>query len=255
MRKTSDYYVRIETSSADGVKLVGNAGPFAIHPNLHRRDEATSPSTEFDAKFALLHRPTEPAPVEPVVGATTPKAPTKAPIVAPTTPKVPAEAPVPATVDTSVHPSIIIDNSVAAPKAEKHPLDSAAVPNDAPAVSADPGVVAPAASVPVEPVSIYTAGDSSTSSTVSDSPVGDLPVPHNLPPVQETGKGVPVTPIATTSIIPSKAIVVAGIAAGALAVGYGGGALFGAIGSALGAVLGGAVGGLAVIVGFTGLHV
>ncbi|KAF8953722.1 hypothetical protein CPC16_008940 [Podila verticillata] len=255
VRKTSDYYVRVETSSADGVKLVGNAGPFAIYPDLHRRDEATSPSAEFDAKLAPLHRPAKSAPVEPVIAPTTPKVPTKAPIVAPTTPQVLTEAPVPATVDTSVHPNIITDNYVATPETEKHPFDSAAMPNDAPAVSANPGVVAPAALIPVEPVSVSTTGDSSTSSTVSDASVGDLPVPHNLPPVPETGKGEPVTPIAPTSFIPSKAIMVAGIAAGALAVGYGGGALFGAVGSALGAVLGGVVGGLAVLISFTGLPV
>ena len=240
MRKASEYYVRVETSSADGVKLVGNAGPFAIYPDLHRRDESTSSSTEFDAEFALLHRPAKPAPAVPVV--------------APTTPKVPTKAPVPATVDTSVQPSIRTDNSVGT-QAEQHPLDFSAVPSDAPTVSADRGVVIPAAPVLVEHVSIPTTGDSSAASTVSDSPVGDLPIPHNLPPVQETGKGVPVTPIATTSIIPSKAIMVTGITAGALVVGYGGGALFGAIGSALGAVVGGVVGGLAVLVSFTGLPV
>lgn len=227
MRKASDYYVRVETSSADGVKLVGNAGPFAIYPDLHRRDESTSSSTELDAEFALLHIPAKPAPAALVAANTTPKVPTKAPIVVSTTTQFPAKAPVPATVDTSV----------------------------APTVPADRGVVIPAAPVPVEHVSIPTTGDSSAASTVSDSPVDDLPIPHNLPPVQETGKGVPVTPIATTSIIPSKAIMVTGITAGALVVGYGGGALFGAIGSALGAVVGGVVGGLAVLVSFTGLPV
>ncbi|KAG0197907.1 hypothetical protein BGX28_008587 [Mortierella sp. GBA30] len=33
VRRAADYYVRIETTSQDGVKLVGNAGPFAIYPN------------------------------------------------------------------------------------------------------------------------------------------------------------------------------------------------------------------------------
>lgn len=254
MRKASAYYVRVETSSADGVKLVGNAGPFAIYPDLHRRDESTSSSTELDAEFALLHRPAKPAPAVLVVAPTTSKVPTKAPIVVSTTTQFPAKAPVPATVDTSVQPSIRTDNSVGT-QAEQHPLDFSAVPNDAPTVSADRGVVIPAAPVLVEHVSIPTTGDSSAASTVSDSPVDDLPIPHNLPPVQETGKGVPVTPIATTSIIPSKAIMVTGITAGALVVGYGGGALFGAIGSALGAVVGGVVGGLAVLVSFTGLPV
>ncbi|KAF8938158.1 hypothetical protein EDD21DRAFT_434150 [Dissophora ornata] len=40
VEKTNDYYVRIETKSREGVKLVGNVGPFAINPQqFQRRDD------------------------------------------------------------------------------------------------------------------------------------------------------------------------------------------------------------------------
>ncbi|KAF9307367.1 hypothetical protein BGZ74_005807 [Mortierella antarctica] len=260
VRKASEYYVRIETSSSNGIKLAGNAGPFAIYPELQRRDDAAkSASTEFDTKLALLHRPTASAPDEPVVAPTTPKAPVKAPAVAPITPTVPAGAlvvPI-APVDTPAKPNVP-DSSVATPEpAEQHshPLDSATVLNAIVPVTPAPDVVTPATPAPVGPVIIPIPSDSSAALTPSDSSVGDVPVPHNLPPVHDTGKGEPVTPIPTTSVIPSKAIMVAGITAGALAVGYGGGALFGSLGSALGAVVGGVVGGLAVLFSFAGIPV
>ncbi|KAG0088328.1 hypothetical protein BGZ93_008495 [Podila epicladia] len=274
VHKASEYYVRIEASSSNGVKLAGNAGPFAIYPELQRRDDAAkSHPTEFDAKFALLHRPTAPAPVEPVVAPTTPKAPTKAPFVAPTTPKASTKAPivapstqtVPADAlevsiapgDTPAKPNVP-DSSVATPEpAEQHPhpLDSTAVPNVIAPATPAPDVVIPATPSPIDLVTIPITSANSAALTPSDSSVGDVPVPHNLPPVHDTGKGEPVTPIATTSIIPSKVIMAAGVTAGALVVGYGGGALFGSLGSALGAVVGGVVGGLAVLASFAGIPV
>ncbi|KAG0025556.1 hypothetical protein BGZ81_007069 [Podila clonocystis] len=285
VRKASDYYVRVETKSSDGVKLVGNVGPFAIYPELQRRDNAAeSASTEFDAKFALLHRPTAPAPVDPIVTPTTPKVPVETPVVAPTIPKVPVESPVVAPTtpvvpvespvvasttptaprESPVFPIVpantpakpnIPDSPVATPEpAVGHPLDSTAVPNVNVSTTLVPEV-APATLTPVGPVTSPSTDDISAVSTPSDSSVSDVPVPHNLPPVHDTGKGEPVTPIQPTSIIPSKAIMVAGVTAGALAVGYGGGALFGALGSAVGAIVGGVVGGLAVLASFVGIPV
>lgn len=286
MHKVSDYYVRVETSSSDGVKLVGNAGPFAIYPELQRRDNAAkSDSTEFDAKFALPHRPTAPAPAKPVasttpkvtttevsveapvVASTTPKATTPkattpmisvdTPVVVPIEPKTPAETPVVpiAPVDTPAQPNIPDSSAVTLKLAEQHPLDSAGVSNvNVPATPA-PGVVVPATPAPADPVTMPISGDSSAVSTPSDSSVDDVPVPHNLPPVHDTDKGEPVTPIQPSSIIPSKAIMVAGVTAGALVIGYGGGALFGALGSAVGAIVGGLFGGLAVLASFAGIPV
>ncbi|KAG0342458.1 hypothetical protein BG000_004478 [Podila horticola] len=281
VHKVSDYYVRVETSSSDGVKLVGNAGPFAIYPELQRRDNAAkSDSTEFDAKFALPHRPTAPAPAKPVasttpkvtttevsveapvVASTTPKATTPKvsvdnPVVVPITPKTPVETPIVpiAPVDTPAQPNIPDGSAATLKPAEQHPLDSAGVSNvNVPATPA-PGVVVPATPAPADPVTMPILGDSSAVSTPSDSSVGDVPVPHNLPPVHDTGKGEPVTPIQPSSIIPSKAIMVAGVTAGALVIGYGGGALFGALGSAVGAIVGGVVGGLAVLASFAGIPV
>ncbi|KAG0038380.1 hypothetical protein BGZ82_000338 [Podila clonocystis] len=285
VRKASDYYVRVETRSSDGIKLVGIVGPFAIYPELQRRGNAAeSASTEFDAKFALLHRPTAPTPVESVVAPTTPSVPVETPVVAPTTPIVPVESPViapttpmvpvEAPVGTPTTPTVpregpvfpivpadtpakpnVPGSSVAIPEpAVRYPLDSAAVPNVN--VSATPVPdFAPATPTPVDPVTSPSTGDSSVVSPPSDSSVGDVPVPHNLPPVHGTGKGEHVTPIQPTSFIPSKAIMVAGVTAGALTIGYGGGALFGALGSAVGAIVGGVVGGLAVLASFAGIPV
>lgn len=88
VKKSSEYYVRIETNSAEGVKLVGNVGPFAIHhqdsdgglrtlakdishlEELKRREDAPTPSATdpdgtFLAKFAL--QPHKPSPVNEVI--------------------------------------------------------------------------------------------------------------------------------------------------------------------------------------------
>ncbi|KAF9152117.1 hypothetical protein BG015_005744 [Linnemannia schmuckeri] len=90
VKKTNEYYVRIETNSQEGVKLVGNAGPFAISPQrdsngglrtlaedashqkekLKRREDAsvllaTKPEGNFFTEFALL--PHKPSPMNEVV--------------------------------------------------------------------------------------------------------------------------------------------------------------------------------------------
>ncbi|KAF9412063.1 hypothetical protein BGZ94_001153 [Podila epigama] len=237
VRKPWEYYVRVETSSSDGVKLVGNAGPFAINPDtwanraqamaaeiakpivdLKRRDNENS---DFDANFALIHRPVEQVPTSPAV--------TTAPAV-PTAP--------------------VVDPAPTAPAA--------------PTVTVPPVEVAPPATSPVQPVDVPgkdTAGvlppavDGLVPTPTGPNPYDVVPTPHNLPPFNETVPGVPLTPIPHTSIIPSKAIVVGAITAGALALGYGGGALFGTIGAGVGAVLGGVVGGLAVLGHYIGLPV
>ncbi|KAG0221792.1 hypothetical protein B0O80DRAFT_495064 [Mortierella sp. GBAus27b] len=51
VKMASEYYIRIETASNDGLKLVGNAGPFTIDPDrLLRRDD---PDAQLQADFAL----------------------------------------------------------------------------------------------------------------------------------------------------------------------------------------------------------
>ncbi|KAG0290092.1 hypothetical protein BGZ96_006447 [Linnemannia gamsii] len=87
VKNSNEYYVRIETNSAEGIKLVGNAGPFAIHQDsnggmrtlakdishlqeLKRREDAPTPSAtepdeNFTAKFALPHN--KPSPVNEVI--------------------------------------------------------------------------------------------------------------------------------------------------------------------------------------------
>ncbi|KAH7028561.1 hypothetical protein BKA57DRAFT_524057 [Linnemannia elongata] len=148
VKKTNEYYVRIETNSQEGVKLVGNAGPFAISPQLdsnkgglrtltedvahpleelRRREDApaastTEPSGNFLAEFAL--RPNRPSPVNEVIFSP----PTPSVIVAPAattvtkapvTPSPAVPVPVtPAAVSASVAPDAISAPvvSVVAPK-------------------------------------------------------------------------------------------------------------------------------------------
>jgi len=53
VKKTNDYYVRIETKSREGVKLVGNVGPFAISPQQFRRRDDPSADEALKVDFAL----------------------------------------------------------------------------------------------------------------------------------------------------------------------------------------------------------
>lgn len=155
VKKTNEYYVRIETNSHEGVKLVGNVGPFAISPKhasnngglrtladvahpleeFRRREDApaasaTEPDGNFLAEFAL--RPHKPSPVSEVIF--TP--PTPSVIVAPSivtvtkAPVTPAPA-VPAPVAPAAVPVPVAPAAVSAPVASvvapKEPVTVAAV--------------------------------------------------------------------------------------------------------------------------------
>ncbi|KAG9067053.1 hypothetical protein KI688_012965 [Linnemannia hyalina] len=146
VKKTNEYYVRIETHSQEGVKLVGNAGPFAISPQhdsgngglrtlaedvahpleeLRRRGDApaafaTEPEGNFLAEFAL--RPQRPFPVNEVIF--TP--PTPSVIVAPAAATVTKE---------SVAPGPAIPAPVA-PAAVSAPVASVVAPKEPVTVAA-----------------------------------------------------------------------------------------------------------------------
>ncbi|KAF9085886.1 hypothetical protein BGX23_009310 [Mortierella sp. AD031] len=96
-KKAGDYYVRIETNSQEGVKLVGNAGPFAIYSQdsngglttlaedvtqplealKRREDVANAPNAALHAEFAL--HPNRPPPANEAIY--TPPTPTADPVV------------------------------------------------------------------------------------------------------------------------------------------------------------------------------
>ncbi|KAG0349348.1 hypothetical protein BG004_007532 [Podila humilis] len=259
VRKEGDYYVRIETNSEDGTKLVGNAGPFAIasnHPVKRADDKKDTDSPEFNADFALVHRPNAPAPnqieppgIVPVISAhptieselnteKTDKSHEQKPLKPDDSPTVVPDIPV-----------VVPDTPVIVPDTPDVVPDTPAVVPDSPAVVPDTLTVVPAA-----PATSPELADTPDVILSNNSPLNngfdEVPTPHNLPPNHDAPEGVPVTPILKTSIIPSKALVVAALAGGAIAGGYGGGSLFGTIGGALGALLGSVVGGLAVVGGF-----
>ncbi|KAG0376938.1 hypothetical protein BGX24_006980 [Mortierella sp. AD032] len=140
VKKANEYYVRIETNSQEGVKLVGNAGPFAIYPqdtnrglrglaqhatqpldDLKRREDtvANSDNGDFLAEFAL--RPNRPTPVSEVIY----NPPTPSIITAPTptkalgapVPPAATVAPAPATPPVSKDTAAL--NNAAAPEEVK----------------------------------------------------------------------------------------------------------------------------------------
>ncbi|KAG0329016.1 hypothetical protein BGZ99_003646 [Dissophora globulifera] len=80
VKKIGDYYVRVETSSYEGVKLVGNAGPFTIYPDHLQRRADPATAGEISADFALRPKgspddtqaPSQPAASTPSTSATVP---------------------------------------------------------------------------------------------------------------------------------------------------------------------------------------
>ncbi|KAF9903255.1 hypothetical protein EC991_004027 [Linnemannia zychae] len=293
LKKANKYYVRIETNSQEGVKLVGNAGPFAIYPQesngglralaeditqpleeLRRREDApdlvtSSDNTDFLAEFAL--RPNKPAPVSDVIY--TP--PTPAVTSAPKTPDAPA-VPSPDALPVASAP-----NDVVPPKDVENVAGSKATDPSVPTVievdanlngskvqvndSQDKSVNTAAPSLPsltesipgtsdAAPAAAPPVSDPASPNGVTDIPaITEIPEPHNTAPTDEIHP--PVTEIAHTSFIPSKGLVVGAVAGGAIGAGILGASFFGQVGGVIGAVVGGVIGGVAVLLNFIGVPV
>lgn len=229
IKKTGEYYVRIETISNKGLKLVGNVGPFAIHlDKLQRRED---PNDKLQADLVI--KPNGPPVPNPELE------PEPEPLFEPepqpeAQPELlePVRDPAPTIPVDSIEASPSVDITVGTP------------PTEEPA--------------PIAPVNIP--GGSKLQ-------VGTPPNPSEfpLPPKSSTPKDLgltedsaskpPVTEIAASSAIPNKYIVAGAVAGGAAGLGILGGTFFGNVGTALGAVVGGAVGGLAVAVSYLGIPV
>ncbi|KAF9358619.1 hypothetical protein BGX26_001311 [Mortierella sp. AD094] len=211
VRKSNDYYVRIETSSHDGTKLVGNAGPFSISPDqLSRRaDEAVDPI--LNAEFALKPHDT--------------------PLVFPDEPVKDVQAPAPVK-DTVTTPEVL----------------TVTVP-ETPAVAAP--VVPAASSILDTPLPDKSAPNVATQikiPKVSKTPASrPPPTSESLGLTDNTAPKPPITEIPRTSFIPNSLLVGGAVAAGALGLGIVGGSFFGTVGTIVGSVLGGVLGCVAVL--------
>ncbi|KAF9574230.1 hypothetical protein EC968_007154 [Mortierella alpina] len=264
VRKTGDYYVRIETNSQDGVRLVGNAGPFAIHPDietsgLRRRSTEgptateesskglTQPAADLGAEYALrpVHGPN--AVPEPMVNAPTivPPSTPEANLVIPEAREAPEVPEVPLSVVSTVPPPQV--NNPSETVQTLNPVDGGDALNP-PLNTVLPGLKNIDGIVSQEPVpldkGVTPEGEVSTSN--DKAPQGNQDEVMTKPPITEISHG---------SLIPGKFLVVTAVGAGALGLGIVGGNLFGHVGAAVGAVIGGIIGGLAVVLSFMGVPV
>ncbi|KAF9437159.1 hypothetical protein BGZ76_001769 [Entomortierella beljakovae] len=87
VKKTNDYYVRVETSARDGTKLVGNAGPFTISPNqVSKREDLVDVNDIVNTD--ITPKVTENSLEEPVIASNIDEASLAEPAIAPVTPVV-----------------------------------------------------------------------------------------------------------------------------------------------------------------------
>ncbi|KAF9104737.1 hypothetical protein BGX27_009975 [Mortierella sp. AM989] len=217
VKKVNEYYVRVETSTKDGTKLVGNAGPFSISPDLSRRADAVDTLATTDpvlnAEFALKPHST------------------------------PLDFPDESVQDTIAKPDVPV---AAAPE-----LPTVATPVD-PVVAAPAAPIAPStvdASLPADEASNLVNVQVDTPLTASVAPASP-PTSESLGLTDDTAPKPPITEIPTTSFIPNKLLVGAGVAGGALGLGLVGASFFGTVGTVIGTVLGGVIGGVAVLLSY-----
>ncbi|KAF9960312.1 hypothetical protein BGZ70_008635 [Mortierella alpina] len=256
VQKTADYYVRIETNSDDGVKLVGNAGPFAIYPNtetsgLRRRssedpaaafassDGSTQPAADLGAEYALRPVRGPNAVPEPMTDAPIIMAPPSAPEAITVLPETPSP------VESTAPPPQV--NASSETVETLKPKDGGDTLN--PSLSTKlPDLKNTDGIISQEPVpldkGVAPGGEVSTSK--DQAPQGSQ---------DEVMRKPPITEISHRSLIPSKFIVATAVGAGAVGLGIVGGNLFGQFGAAVGAVIGGIIGGLAVVLSFVGVPV
>jgi len=293
VKKPGAYYVRIESNSHEGVKLVGNAGPFTISPQdsnggtktlaeeiaqpmleLKRREDAATPDANFRADFAL--HPNRPSPVSQVIyspeipTATIPAAPVvPAPIStgpASSPPEV-GGAPVDVTAIKGNVASGLVDTNIPVDIDTVTGSSGSNVPNgiDAPvvAVGTTDKTIPPNANVPSDPSASAAAPVAEVAAPVTaptatgDSAVvpafTEIPEAHNIAPQDEIHP--PVTEIAHSSFIPSKVLLAGAVAGGAIGAGILGASFFGQVGGVIGAVVGGVIGGVAVLLHVIGVPV
>ncbi|GJJ74517.1 hypothetical protein EMPS_06875 [Entomortierella parvispora] len=294
VKKMSDYYVRVETNSHEGIKLVGNAGPFAITADgsmagsrdltqyiqdLKRREEqpGQGPNSNLNAEFALRPKPVvvqqpyaakggdgTPISFKDESGqATTPEAPSvpNGVFASPEAPKVPVTPEVPSTPELPpVEPEVLSTPEL--PPVELEVPSTPELPPAEPEVFATPGVN-PIADPSTAVSTLFQNAESEIHNPpppftdvtdVTSEP--DAPKPHNVfPEPEDDGTPAVVTPISHGSLIPNALLVGGSVLAGAAGVGYLGALGFGYLGSAVGAVLGGIVGGLAAVLSLVGVPV
>ncbi|KAF9985376.1 hypothetical protein BGZ75_003048 [Mortierella antarctica] len=284
VRKVADYYVRIETNSQDGVRLVGNAGPFAIYPDTETSGLRRRSGEDSVAASELLNGSTQPAADLGAEYALRPaRGPNAAPglmIDAPTI--VPPSAP-----EANPGTPEVLSSVVSEPMIDAPTIAPPSAPEANPVTQEDPSSVVstvppPQANIPSETVETPKPIDGDTVSPSHNTMLPDLkntdgiisqePVPldkvitpesevstsEDQPPQgnqDEVMVKPPITEISHRSLIPSKFILVSAIGAGAVGLGIVGGNLFGQFGAAVGAVIGGIIGGLAVILSFVGVPV
>ncbi|KAF9932192.1 hypothetical protein FBU30_008747 [Linnemannia zychae] len=269
VKKANQYYVRIETNSHEGLKLVGNAGPFAIYPEswygsglrplsddnaqplveLKRREDLIEQPTGADAEVLVRIAPNKPTPANDVISTLSvpevelPSADTNAPVVesAPAFPNTLAAEPLSTVPDApAVEPAPIAPNAAADTKDKV--VDLAAPNIDATEVK-DVDLTHP---------------DTTTIDPNIDANLGipdkaPISEDYNLLPEDEINPSI--TQISSASFVPNKLLVAGAIAGGAIGLGILGASFLGQVGGILGAVVGGVIGGIGVLLHTAGVPV